>query len=331
MKVDIHSHVMPAAYVEALRAPDNPYRARLVEKAGKPAAIALDSGMTYELTEPLVDPTAKVRELDRLGFDLAAVAPPLTIFHYDLSGRAMLDHVRLVNDGMAEVQRDFPDRFAAMAMLPLQDPDAAVRELDRAIDELGLRAAIICTNVNGTNLDDPSLRPVFRHAAERRVLLFVHAWFVAGADRLPRYHLLNAIGNPLEATIAIGSIIFSGMLDELPELRICIAHGGGAIPSVIGRIDRAYRIRPESQVIPTPPSSYLSRLYYDTVVHRPDALEHLARVVGSDRLLVGSDCPYHLDDMGDPDPLSIVTQLDIPERARAAILGDTALELLRIH
>jgi aminocarboxymuconate-semialdehyde decarboxylase len=332
VKVDIHSHFFPDAYVDALRETGNPYGLH-VERGAAPNAPDLDAvlspdGSAYELPPESRDPDAKIRELDRFGFDLAIVSPGVTVVHYELEGDEIERHVRRVNDSMAEIQRAYADRLRVMGILPMQDPEAAVRELDR-LAAAGIGAAIVCTNVLGANLDEPRFRPVFARAAELGTLLFVHAWFVAGRERLTRYHLINAVGNPFDVTIAVASILFSGMLDEFPALKLCFAHAGGAAPFIVGRLDRAYQIRPEARgTIDAPPSSYLDRLFFDTIVHSDLALQYLVDLVGPSQLLAGTDCPYHKTDYGDPRPLARIDSLRIDAEAKRRIAGGNAAEML---
>lgn len=331
MNIDIHSHMMPESYLGALTRAGNAYGARLERHASDVDIVVMRTGMEYDCPEILYDPEAKIRELSRLGFDMAVLVPPLTLMHYELTGAAMHKHVTDTNNGLAELQRAYPDRFRSLALLPLQDPAAAVNEIDRVVAELGLSGVAVCTNVLGKNLDVPELRAVFERIAASGLFLFIHAWFVAGADRLPRYHLINAIGNPFDATIAAGSLIFSGLLDDYPALKVCLAHGGGATPFIIGRMDRAHAIRPDPSARNTlPPSKYLESFYYDTILHDAQALQYLVDRVGGGHVLIGSDCPYHLTDMGDPQPFAGVDTLRIASETRERIVGGTAAALLDI-
>jgi aminocarboxymuconate-semialdehyde decarboxylase len=333
VKIDIHSHLIPESYFDALRTPENPYGARIEHGAALHApnldAVVMSSGAPYELAPEIRDPEAKIRELDRLGFDLAVVSPGLTVVHYELVGEEMRAHIRRVNDGLAEVQRAHRDRLRVMGLLPMQDPEAAVEEVDRLVDDLDIGAAVICTNIAGANLDEPRFRPVFARIADRGVFLFIHAWFVAAPERLTRYHLINAIGNPFDVTIAIGSVIFSGILDTYPTLKLCFAHSGGAAPYIIGRMDRAYTIRPEAgDAIPSQPSSYIDRLYFDTIIHNDRALQYLVDTVGSDRVLAGTDCPFHKTDMGDPTPFARIASLSVGAAEKRKIEGLNAAAAL---
>jgi aminocarboxymuconate-semialdehyde decarboxylase len=251
--------------------------------------------------------------------------------HHELVGTQAAEHTRMLNDGMAAIQAEYGSRLRSMAMLPIQEPELALEELDRVVDEHGLSAAVILANIDGKNLDEPAYRPVFARLAERGVFLFIHALLTSGIERISRYRLFNAIGNPLDDTIAIYSLIYGGILEEYPNLKVCVAHGGGQAPYIVGRIDRGWRIHDSvRQQIPKPPSAYLPMLYYDTILHDQHALRYLSEVVGTSQLMVGSDCPYHLIDMGDPDPVGTVSAMDISEGEKQLILGGTAAKLMGI-
>jgi aminocarboxymuconate-semialdehyde decarboxylase len=330
VKIDIHSHLLPRAYLDAARREGNPYRAHVEHSAAsnREEFVIPPSGR-YVVVDQVIDPMAKIAELDRFGLDMAIVSPPAYALHHELMGTQAAEHTRRLNDGMAAIQAEHGARLRSMAMLPIQEPELAVEELDRVVDEHGLTAAVILANINGRNLDEPAYRPVFARLAERGVFLFIHALLTSGTERLSRYRLFNAIGNPLDDTIAIYSLIYAGILEEFPNLKICVAHGGGQAPYIAGRVDRGWRIHePVRKQIPRPPSAYLPMLYYDTIVHDQRALKYLGDTVGTSQLMVGSDCPYHLIDMGDPDPVGTVAAMDVSEEERQLILGGTAARLI---
>ena len=236
----------------------------------------------------------------------------------------------MVNDEMAEVVRSRPSRFAAFAYLPLQDPVASAQELRRCVQDLGHVGAIVGTNVNGRHWDDPALAPVLEAAEELQALVFVHPTRIRGADFLGRYHLRNLVGNPLETTLAFSSLVFGGLLDRFPRLRVCLAHGGGYACLGIGRLDHGYSVRPESSPsrpgeAAEPPSSYLRRIYVDSLVHSDETLALILDRVGADRVFLGTDYPA---DMGQPDPVAWVRACNtISEEDKQAILGGNFLRL----
>jgi aminocarboxymuconate-semialdehyde decarboxylase len=268
--------------------------------------------------------------MDSMGIDVQLVSFSMPLLPLGVSDSLACEMSRRQNEAIAEMIADYPDRFVASASVPLQNPESAARELVHANRTLGLRAVHICTNVEGRSLDCATMQPFWVSAAELQTLVLVHpGGVVAGAERMKLYYLRNLIGLPTETALAIAALIFGGVLEEHPTLRICFAHGGGFGPYGIARMDHGYHVRAECQhEIPRKPSVYLRHLYFDTVVHNSRFLSFLADVVGADRLVLGSDYPA---DMGLRDPISAV--LDVPGLTtdqRNLILGATAQQLLSL-
>jgi aminocarboxymuconate-semialdehyde decarboxylase len=233
---------------------------------------------------------------------------------------------RIQNVQLAKLVKAHPDRFLAIATLPLQAPQLAADELRHAMGVLGLRGMQIGSNVAGRNLDDPELEPVWATAAELGAFILLHPINVAGADRLSSYYLGNLIGNPLDTTIAAACLVFSGVLERHPSLKICLAHGGGFVPYQAGRFLHGWHVRTEpKRRLPKPPTESLARFYFDTIVHSKDVLEFLVGNAGAGRVLLGSDYPF---DMGMPDGVLQVRGASIPAAEQSAILGGRARALL---
>jgi aminocarboxymuconate-semialdehyde decarboxylase len=233
---------------------------------------------------------------------------------------------RIQNEQLGKLVQARPDRFRAIATLPMQAPRQAADELRHAMRVLGLRGAQIGSNVAGKNLDDPELEPVWAMAAELDAFLLVHPINVAGADRLSSYYLANLIGNPLDTTIAAACLVFSGVLDRYPGLKICLAHGGGFVPYQAGRFVHGWHVRTEpKRKLSKPPTDSLNRFYFDTIVHSKEVLQFLVGAVGAERVMLGSDYPF---DMGMPDGVSQVRGLSVSAADQAKILGGAALALL---
>jgi aminocarboxymuconate-semialdehyde decarboxylase len=233
---------------------------------------------------------------------------------------------RIQNEQLAKLVKARPDRFLAIGTLPMQAPKLAADELRHAVSKLGLRGAQIGSNVAGKNLDDPELEPVWATAAELGAFILLHPINVAGVDRLSSYYLNNLIGNPLDTTIAAACLVFSGVLERHPSLKICLAHGGGFVPYQAGRFLHGWHVRKEPKSkLPKPPTESLGRFYFDTIVHSKEVLEFLVGNAGVNRVLLGSDYPF---DMGMPDGVLQVRGLSIPASDQASILGGRAKALL---
>jgi aminocarboxymuconate-semialdehyde decarboxylase len=271
-------------------------------------------------------------ELERRFADMAASevdmqvisATPQTYFYEQEAGAAAAC-ATIQNDGIAKLVKAHPDRFIGIATLPMQDGGLAAKELTRALRTLGLRGAMIGSNANGVNLDHPSYEPLWAAAAELGAFMLIHPTNVAGADRLRAYYLNNLVGNPLDTTIAAACLVFGGVMERHPKLKVCLLHGGGFVPYQAGRWVHGWQVRPEPQVnIKGSPQPYIDRFYYDTILHARPQLEFLVGSVGAGRVLLGSDYPY---DMGTFECARQVKALSISEADKAKVLEANALEL----
>jgi aminocarboxymuconate-semialdehyde decarboxylase len=267
--------------------------------------------------------------MDSMGIDIQAVSPVPLQYYYALDPDLGRTSSRLINDHIAETVAAHPDRFVGLCTVPLQDPEMAVTELDRAVKELGMRGVEICTNVAGDELSDARFRKFFAKAEELDVLIFLHPNGFSGGERLSDHYFTNVIGNPLDSTVAVSHLIFGGVLDAYPKLKICVAHGGGYLAAYSGRIDHAHANREDCRrCIQEPPTSYLRKLYFDTVVFTEHQLEYLVSLYGSDHMVLGTDYPF---DMGMYDPVGFVDGRDaLTAGDKAAIVGGNAARLLGI-
>lgn len=232
----------------------------------------------------------------------------------------------LQNEQIAKTVKTYAGRFHGLATLPMQTPDKAAAELKRAMTTLGLKGAQIGSNINGRNLDDASFEPLWAAANDLSALIMVHPTQVAGADRLKNYYLTNLIGNPLDSTIAVASLVFGGVVARYPKIKFFFVHGGGFAPWQAGRFSHGWNVRPEPRAkIDVPPDAALATLYYDTILHAQPQLECLVSLVGAGRVALGSDYPY---DMGTLECARQVTALSISEADKAKILTDVPKMLL---
>ena len=329
--VDLHAHaIVPDALGEMQRAqPD--HGPVLIEDGGRRWLKYPHRERLGPLPEGIFDPALRIGEMDRMRVDRQIIAIPPPNFHYHVPTEVGIDFARLQNDGLMSLSDSDPDRFHIFATLPLQDIDASIAELHRVAAYPRTRGIQIGTNVNGTDLDDPSFAPLFDAMQELDLPAWLHPdqRSIAGVDRLTRYYLQNFIGNPLESTIAMGRIVFGGVMDRHPSLRFGFVHGGGFTPYQTGRWDHGWRQRTESKEFLTDvePSEYIKRFFIDSLTHDPLSLELLGRRMGWDQIVLGSDYPF---DMAPDDPVGGVEAVGIlTDEERAAVLCHNADRFLR--
>lgn len=328
--IDVHGHLMGLWTPEI----DEKYKKHmpyLAKDAAGHEVLMIRGEPRYSIPRPelMFDPKAIIRELDRTGVDIMALSI-MPLFNYDLPLDLGIATSRMQNEAIANAVKAYPDRFVGLATVPLQDPQEAAKELERAMKELSMKGVEIATEVDGKNLDWRELWPFYEKAQELGAFILVHPGHPPGADRMKKYGLWNLVGFPAATSLAIGNIIFGGVLEDFPRLKLCFVHGGGFTPYQIGRLDCGFRVRPDcSQIIKRNPSEYFKYLYFDTITHYRPALEFLIATVGSDRVVVGTDAPF---DVADPDPVGTVNQLQsITAAEKERILGITAARILGIE
>jgi aminocarboxymuconate-semialdehyde decarboxylase len=272
------------------------------------------------------DVDLRLRDMDANAVDVQVLSPTVFTFFYGQEPSLALTCSMLQNEDIVSVARQHPGRFLGLGTVPLQAPLMAADELRRSMTKLGLRGAMIGSNVNGRNLDDPALEPFWAAAEELGAFIFIHPHAGVGAERMGSYYLKNLIGLPLETTLAAASLVFGGVLERHPGLKVCLSHGGGFVPYQSGRFQHGWEVRDEAKVkIKNPPSESLGRLFYDTILHSKINLEFLINAVGPEHVLLGSDYPF---DMGNLDCVARVQALSIPEASRDLVLGGYARTLL---
>ena len=326
--VDIHCHVL-SKRAEALAQPHF--------TLDKEPTLAFATSQTREINRQQKDNLAermtvverRLADMDAAGIDVQAISPAPTQYYYWLDAELGRQASRMINDDIAAMAATDPRRFVAMGTVPLQDTRLAVDEMRRCVRELGMRGIEINSSVCGEELASPRLAPFFAAAEELGVLLFLHPLGFSQGERLSKHYFNNVIGNPLESTIAVSHLIFEGVFERHPRLCMCVAHGGGYLPGYFGRMDHANGARDDCRVnISRPPSEYLRRLYFDTVVFDPEQLAYLVRRFGADHLLLGTDYPY---DMAEADPVNfILSAPGLTAEDQARICGGNAARLLGI-
>ena len=291
--IDIHAHLVPQALWKTLDSGREWYgmryntsdKTQLFIKEGKIGVINPKVKLT---------PESRIKDMDEQNTDMQVVSIHTQILGYHLPVEAGVSQAKEVNNEISNMVNDWPDRFSGLCTLPLQNIQESIQELDRAVNQLGLKGAELDTIVNGRNWDEPEFLPLFQAAESMGAVLFYHPQpqhnFMA--DRIDRYSLPNSVGVPLEDAMITATLICSGILDKCPNLKICIAHGGGPACFLMNRMDRGWIERPEAHVIPNPPSSYQNRLYYDCITMNESTLRFLIDQVGADKVVLGSDWPF---------------------------------------
>ncbi|MBT2422810.1 amidohydrolase [Streptomyces sp. ISL-22] len=331
--VDVHAHVLLPEVEEAVAGHPGLAEARgLDARRNGPAALAVNGPMVGARLPALTDVAVRLAAMDTAGVDVQLVSPSPGHYHYWADRQMAGKLCQLANEGTAAHCAKAPDRLHGLGLVPLQHPDLVPALLDHALDQ-GLRGVEISSHApgrggaRGVELSDPRLAPFWARAEETGALVFLHPFGCTLDERLDQWYLSNTVGQPTENAVALSHLIFSGVLDRHPGLKLVAAHGGGYLPTHIGRSDHAWRVRPDARDCAREPSSYLRQLYFDSLVHDPDVLRELIRVVGADRVLLGSDFPF---DMGTDDPLAALRAAGVPDHDFHAVRGGNAAALLNL-
>jgi len=347
LKIDLHTHILPRNWPDLDTKYGYPGFVRLDHYKPCCARMMIGDRVFREITDNIWDPQRRIEDMDCEKVSMQVLSTVPVMFSYWAKPHDALDLSRRLNDHIADVVRDHPKRFTGLATIPLQDPDLAARELQRCVRDLGLRGAQIGTHVDANrhfgridtlNLDNVSLQPVWSAAEELNAAIFVHPWDMLGKERMPKYWLPWLVGMPAETSLAICSMVFGGLFERFPKLRVAFAHGGGAFPGTIGRIDHGFHVRPDlcAPDNETNPRKYLAsknrkgelvpaRFYVDSLVHDPDALRALLELFGPQRVALGSDYPFPL---GEAHPGKLIDSMKLSIEEKKQVLSKTAREFL---
>jgi aminocarboxymuconate-semialdehyde decarboxylase len=319
--IDIHTHLLPPELP-----PKSPVRLEHLD-ACRARMLRADGTLFREIESNAWEAERRLRECDEAGVGMQVLSTVPVLFNYGARAQDAHELSRFLNDQLASVCAKRPRRFAGLGTLPMQSPDLAVRELTRCVRELGLAGVQIGTHVERWNLSDPELFPVFAAAESLGAAVFVHPWDMMGQERMQKYWLPWLVGMPAEGALAICSLIFGGVLEKLPRLRIAVAHGGGAFPGTLGRIEHGFFARPDLVAVDNaqPPSRYLKRIYVDSLVHDARSLRLLLDLFGPERIALGSDYPFPL---GEEKPGALIRSLSLPAQIEERLRAGTALEWL---
>ena len=329
--IDIHAHLMPQCFWDAVGGGGDWYGMTFEPEPGN--GVTVSNGKRDGVTNPMLrsTPEERIEDMDRQGVDIHLVSVATPMFGYHLPAEEGLRLAQEVNAEIAAMTTGWPERFLGLATLPMQDVGASVKELERAVSDLGFKGAELDTVVNGKTWDDPEFLPLFKAAEEMGAVLFYHPQPNNNLvmERYPKFAMGNSFGVPLEDTLVVAALIFGGILDKCPDLKVCIAHGGGPACFGMGRLDRGWQVRPEARAnIAHPPRSYQNRIYYDCITMSERALRFLIDSVGIERVVLGSDWPYVT---WDPSPVEWVRGLEsLSEADKERILSKNLEELLGI-
>jgi aminocarboxymuconate-semialdehyde decarboxylase len=324
--IDVHAHILTEDTIRLLQREAPKLGPKLSDIGDQFATLEVAGNIYRHFPRGGWDMERRLEEMAAAKVDVQVLSVCPQTFVYGQPAAVAAAFARIQNEQLAQLAKARPDRFLAIATLPMQAPREAADELRHAVRVLGLRGAQIGSNIAGKNLDDPELEPVWAAAAELGAFMLLHPINVAGADRLSSYYLTNLIGNPLDTTIAGACLIFGGVLERHPKLNFIMSHGGGFIPYQGGRWVHGWEVRPEPKVhVKHSPAPYLDRFLYDTILHAQAPLEFLISTVGANRVFLGSDYPY---DMGTGECVRQVRAANIAAADRDTILGGHAAKIL---
>ncbi|MGI9012840.1 MAG: amidohydrolase family protein [Phycisphaerales bacterium] len=332
-KVDLHTHILPETWPDLRERFGSTGWVRLEHHCAGCARMMVDDAFFREIHSNCWDPSVRAQECDEHGVGVQVLSTVPVMFNYRKHADETLFLAGILNDHIAGIASDYPDRFVGLGTLPMQSPKLAVRELERCVNELNLAGIEIGSHIdledgNTWNLDRPEVFDVFEAAASLGACVFVHPWDMMGKPRMEKYWLPWLVGMPAESSLAICSMIFGGVFERLPNLRVCFAHGGGSFPIAIGRIEHGFVCRPDLVAVDNAvnPREYLGRFWVDSLVHDAEALRYLIGLIGDDRIALGSDYPFPL---GEAQPGALIASMDdLNETVKRKLLTENAWDFL---
>lgn len=329
MKVDIHTHIMPDkmpnwvqkfGYGEFIH----------VEHRNCKACMMKGDKLFREVDDNCFDATVRVKEMNETEVTIQVLSTIPVLFNYWAQAKDGYETSRFFNDHIADTVAKTPDRFIGIGTVPLQDVDLAIKEMERCVKELKMPGLEIGSNINGVNLSDPSFFPFYEAAEKLNCSLFIHPWEMMGQDQMQKYWLPWLVGMPGETSRAICSMIFGGVFEKFPKLRVAFAHGGGSFPITIGRIEHGFNVRPDLVAVDNPinPRDYIGKFWIDSLVHDPMAMNFIIELMGEDKICLGSDYPFPL---GEHHPGKLIAEMSFAKELTEKLLYKNANDWLNLN